>query len=522
MKKTLMITIVFIIVFSLINSGKPVSAVGSLYASPGGSTDGSCPITAPCTIQRALSRAASGDTIYLQSGTYIRAAEADQRVIWITTNITMIGSCDFSSGTANCSSSNPKSILDGEFERRVIFFQASGGDVSIKGVEIRNGNAYELTEGGCPSMGGYTTKGCGGGIHAQGLSSLTLQDVTFDNNYAALQSVGTTVSGFGGALHAYLIDTINIIQCNFSQNYATYQGLGYGGALNITDSSEEVNIEDSVFDQNACSSNIPSSLGCAIHLATSNVMNIDRNDFNMNNPYSTLGIEGSAIYVFNHQDFNLRGNQFTNHFGNSVVRVNKNPVGIIVDTIQQNTFWNNAVIDLINISGSSYYTNITNNFFGFGEAGRIDERGAPKRSGVALDAGTASNAYFYHNTFAKLDYGIKTNNYIALTINNNIFAYLRTEAVNIYGTYTSSDADTNLFYTAPTGDITDPHMITTDPYLVNVSIGDFHIQSNSGAKDHGLILGYSSDIDGQVRPVGIPDIGADEYMICNFLPILFR
>lgn len=522
MKRTSLIALVFILTFSLLNSVSPVTAAGPLYASPGGLNEGACPISAPCTIQRALTQATSGDTIYLESGTYFRVNEADQRVLWVNKSITLIGGCDFSSGVAVCSSANPRSILDGETERRVIYVQAADGTVSINGIDIRNGNAYELTDGGCASSGTYITKGCGGGIHAQNLSSLTLNDVSFIHNFAAFESIGTTTSGFGGGLYTYLSDTINIQNCRFEQNTATSQGYARGGAIYISTADTEVNIEHSVFDRNVCASNSLSSVGCAIHLNASTVINIERNDFNMNNPFSTLPFEGSAIHVTGHQDFNLIGNHFTNHFGDSVVFVQKNPVGEIVDTIHQNTFWNNTVIDLIDISGSSYYTNITNNFFGYGEAGRSDERGGPQRSGVALNAGTEGNAYFYHNTFAKLDNGINVNNWTNLTIKNNIFAYIRAEAVNRYGTGTSYTADTNLFYTAPLGDITDANKVTTNPYLVDVSTGDFHIQSNSGAKDHGLNLGYSRDVDGQQRPVGIPDIGADEYMICNFLPILFR
>lgn len=521
MKKTLIITLVFIITFSLLNVVNPATAAGLLYASPGGLNEGSCPISAPCTIQRALTRAASGDTIYLQSGTYIRVNEADQRVLWITKSVTLIGRCDFSSGVALCSPGNPKTILDGETERRVIYVQASGADVSINGVEIRNGNAFEL-EGGCPSSGTYVTKGCGGGIHASALSSLTLNEVSFIGNYGAFESLGTTMAGFGGGLYANLTHTINIHDCNFGLNTATSEGYATGGAIYISTADDEVNIKDSVFDQNVCSSNIPSSVGCAIQISNSNVINIERNDFNMNNPIYTLAIEGSALEISTHQDLNLIGNNFSNHFGGSVVRIYKGPVGEIVDTIHENTFWNNSVIDMIDISGTSYYTNITNNFFGYGEAGRMDERGGPLRSGVALDAGILANAYFYHNTFAKLDYGINVKDFITGTIKNNIFAYIRSEAVNIYGGGSSFTADTNLFYTAPLGEITDANKVTTNPYLVNVSTGDFHIQSNSGAKDHGLNLGYSRDVDGQLRPIGIPDIGADEYMICNFLPMIFR
>lgn len=524
MKRSVYLLFVIVIFASFYAApSQKANAATPLYASPGGDPTGAtCPITTPCTIQRALVRAASGDTIYLESGTYIRENEADLRVLWITKSITLVGSCDFSSGSAVCSPNNARSILDGETERRGIYIQASGSDIEINSVDIVNGNAYEITEGGCASVGSYTTKGCGGGIHAVYLSSLVLRDMSFSHNSAALESSGTTVAGFGGGLYTYLTNTLGIYDCTFDQNSATFEGYSKGGAIYISTAADEVNIEDSSFTENSCSSNMKEGNGCAIHVSASNVLNFTRNTFTRNNPFPTLMIEGSAIYVINNIDFNLRGNSFKDHYGGSVVYVIKNLLTEPVDTIHENKFWNNYATDAIDISGR-FLTNISNNFFGYGEVVRMDERGGPKRSGIALDALALSNTDIYHNTFAKLDYGINVGDYIDLSIKNNIFAYTWTEAVNIYGTFGTKDVNYNLFYgNLAIGDITDPHMVTTNPYLVSVSTGDFHIQSNSGAKDHGLNLGYSRDVDGQKRPVGIPDIGADEYMLQTFMPILIR
>ena len=524
MKRSVFLLFVIIIIVSLTGTQpQKVHAATSLYASPGGDPTGAtCPITTPCTIQRALVRAASGDTIYLQSGTYIRAIEADLRVLWINKSITLVGGCNFSSGSAVCSPNNARSILNGETERRVIFIQAGSIDVVINSVDVINGNAFEITDGSCASSGSYTTKGCGGGIHANNVSSLVLRDVSFSHNSAALESSGTAVAGFGGGLYTYLTNTIGIYDCTFDQNSATFEGYGVGGAIFIATAANEVNIEDSIFTENWCSSNMADSKGCAIYGQTSNVLNFDRNTFFRNNPFSTLLIEGSAIYLLNNSGFNLRGNSFTNQNGDSAVRVIKYLLTEPVDLIHENTFWNNEVIDAIDISGE-FLTNISNNFFGYGEVLRMEERGGPKRSGVALDATALSNTDIYHNTFAKLDYGLNVGDYIDLSIKNNIFAYTWTEAVNIYGTFGTKDINNNLFYSnLAIGDITDPNMVTTNPYLVSASTGNFHIQSNSGAKDHGLNLGYSRDVDGQKRPLGIPDIGADEYMLNRFMPLLFR
>lgn len=49
-----------------------------------------------------------------------------------------------------------------------------------------------------------------------------------------------------------------------------------------------------------------------------------------------------------------------------------------------------------------------------------------------------------------------------------------------------------------------------DPAFVNPAGGDYHIGVTSAARDVGLNIGVTPDIDGDVRDAQ-PDIGADEY-----------
>ena len=125
--KVVALTVVFALTLALLASlpGQPVSTVkaaGVLYAAADGILEGLCPITAPCTIQRAVSLASVGDTIYLESGTYTAPNEADTRVIWITKSLTLTGSCEFSGKGAVCSPANEPSIIYGELERRAISY----------------------------------------------------------------------------------------------------------------------------------------------------------------------------------------------------------------------------------------------------------------------------------------------------------------------------------------------------------------------------------------------------------------
>jgi parallel beta-helix repeat protein len=62
-----------------------------------------------------------------------------------------------------------------------------------------------------------------------------------------------------------------------------------------------------------------------------------------------------------------------------------------------------------------------------------------------------------------------------------------------------------------------------DPAFANPTAGDYHITATSAARDSGTNAGVTSDMDGDLRPVGGGyDIGADEYAISLRLPLIMR
>lgn len=77
------------------------------------------------------------------------------------------------------------------------------------------------------------------------------------------------------------------------------------------------------------------------------------------------------------------------------------------------------------------------------------------------------------------------------------------------------------------GTITHSNDHTGDPAFVAPDAGDYHISSSSAAIDAGVPVSVPDDIDGHPRPfdaddVGgnVFDIGADEYVIYIYLPVL--
>jgi hypothetical protein len=56
------------------------------------------------------------------------------------------------------------------------------------------------------------------------------------------------------------------------------------------------------------------------------------------------------------------------------------------------------------------------------------------------------------------------------------------------------------------------------PAFVDSGAGDYHIGPGSAAIDAGVDVGVTTDVDGELR-LGIPDIGADEYVQHTYLPV---
>jgi hypothetical protein len=89
--------------------------------------------------------------------------------------------------------------------------------------------------------------------------------------------------------------------------------------------------------------------------------------------------------------------------------------------------------------------------------------------------------------------------------------------------------DYNLFYgtgldTKVVGPVTSGgHSWSEDPELVDLSGGDYHILASSPAKDAAPCVGTRFDFDGDPRPVTAGcDIGADEYQVKVYLPLILR
>jgi hypothetical protein len=145
---------------------------------------------------------------------------------------------------------------------------------------------------------------------------------------------------------------------------------------------------------------------------------------------------------------------------------------------------------------------------------------ATRGAGVWLGGGASYpvDAALIHNTLvgrSSEGEGIWADAYVTATLVNDLLAGY---AVGITSTAPSSSTlsvDHSLFWNAD-DPIVGTNAVRADPQLD----ATYHLAAGSPARDAGAVVDVSSDIDGDPRPVGDYDIGADEYALQGFLPVL--
>jgi len=535
--------LLLIVMLFLVSQPTPVYAVSNWYASPGGTGD--CTIGNTCSLWYAVANANNGDTIYLTYGPYTAQLESDDEVLYIDKSLTIIGGCDPSFTTCELGYQYESSIFDGDNPgntwawTRVITIQGEPKfrpTVVLKNLHIVRGNGYGIVNDvPCISDGSSATVGCGGGIYANQVASLTIQNCSFYNNSGAIESfAGAPAAGYGGAIYLQDVSNIHIINNEFNSNQAYVSGRGYGGAIALVDVAEGVSdqleIKGNYFFDNDCGQVGTTTIdkGCGIYLVDSPKAYIVYNEFRENNTPSTPQLlVGAALYANNSGGLHILSNTFTGNWGSSAVEV-WNDSATPDDAFERNKFWDNDVNYLLNYNGI-YWVMIRNNFFGHNAPIRNDPLRGGGQTGIHLvTSGTPADnpsAWVFFNTFAALDTGFVSDDVVLVESYYNIFAHIDGTAV-VGGDSTA--VVKNLYWDNITNGDTGSMPVYADPNLVDVYSGDFHLAFTSAATDKASSgLGVpSEDIDMQVRPYGSGttpyDLGADELRLEIFLPMLFK
>lgn len=527
MKKIVVVLSILALLLSLLLSSAKATRGVQYYASPEGSGE-DCTIDAPCSLQNAVKKAQTGDFVYVHSGNYYAENSGDQHVLYIQGEFTLFGGCTWTTAfDVNCSPSTTPSILDGENERRAITIEGENTDVSIYGLTIRNGNAHGVNPTLCPLKSG-SALGCGGGIFAYDILSLTLGDITFDHNVASSDTTGAGTA-LGGALYAYDLHELYIYDSLFTENAAGTSGIGMGGAIYVEGATVSTtgSISDSIFTAN----NVPDSTwskGGGILIYHTGLFEIYRNSFIENNSLK-YKIDGAAVYFLEMgtSTFNFSENQLSGNFGQTILHSYTTPSSGSFNTIERNIFVDNSATSMIHLEGRNNHI-VRNNFITYNSLLR-DLRADYNNiylKGINPDQ---LLVYIYNNSLAGGADAISLDDYVVVYIKNSIIASSQ-NGINEFGTSVTATIDSNLFFGNDSDGSVGTNPFYGDPKFVNMSAGDLHILKGSAAIDRVSDgLGISDDIDTLgIRPFGSSptpyDIGADEYDLVNelFLPLVFR
>jgi hypothetical protein len=206
-------------------------AAGPWYVAPTGDDNNNCLSPAsPCgTINGAVGKASSGDTVYVSIGTYTGSGD---EVVLLDRDITISGGWD---GSFN--SVNELSVVDGEHLRKGILVN-NGVTAVVEGFTIQNGSAIQgggisLSGGGVYNGGTLTmnnvvitgnTAQNGGGIANGGGDSSSIGNLTLVNTWID----GNSASDAGGGIYNY-IGTLIANNTSITNNTAGDAG---GGIMN--------------------------------------------------------------------------------------------------------------------------------------------------------------------------------------------------------------------------------------------------------------------------------------------------
>ena len=485
-------------------AGSAWANAGMRYVSPDGDDAGDCADPGnPCrTVQRAVDVAADEDQILLATGSYTgvqnvpslnTATFTATQLVVITKSVTIRGGYTTTGWTRDLTAY--PTTLNAEGAGRVV---CTAGSISITldGLRISGGDATGL--GG--RLGGVTTFNVGGGLYSEG-ASLTLRDSFVVSNAAEHEGggmyvndgsvilSGTTISGnvsgdlgFGGG--AYLRSG----DASLTHNTFTFNSAGQGGG-GLYLSSIDATVGGNTFIHNEC-----------------------------------LWGNGGGLYLHNCQGTVERNSVLSNttrYYGGGM-RLSSSDASLDGNVIRFNACTH------ANGSGGGMYVNrggptLVNNVV-------ADNRSRRAGSGILV---ACASPHLLHNTFARNYDGDGTGLHVTgcslggpvyseVALTNTVvvshtvgITITGGSAVTVHGVLWYSNT---LAHVGGAGTVTVSDAITGAPAFVS---DGYHLTGGSPAIGNGVDGGVLRDIDTEPR-VGVPDLGADEYVLHIYLPYSLR
>jgi hypothetical protein len=547
---------------------------------PGCGTD-----VSPCrTLQYAIDLAAGGDEIRVASGVFtdVHTTGVLSQVAFIDRDLVVRGGYTVSNWIVSDPATNP-TILDACEQGRVLVVSGTV-TVSLEGLTITGGDAAGLggAIGGYDGGGGIfvysstvmidncaiysntassTGDGRGGGLYARG-SYIIASDNEIHENVASVGGGGglfeqsqslllagnevysNTATGRGGG-GLFVIDSDGAMVTN---NVLTANSADASGGGLFFYRSDGLEVSENVVVLNAAGTNgggmyfrycdqalVHSNMiwanrtldladgdGGGIHYADGVSSTFAANVINEN----TTPDDGGGMNIQQTTNITLTGNHIAGNQAGITTTANAGGGISIV--------WNSSDVYLM---GNTVYGNVSAAGGGVGMANNCYARMGnniftgnwSEISGAALWMNNGNSAELYHNTIAN-NAGIAGSAGIdirgsTLVLTNTILTS-HTIGIRVDGS-SAAMLDTTLWHatyteTTGAGSVVSATNYHGDPAFVDGEGGDCHITLGSAAINQARDIGVVTDIDNQQRPLGAPDIGADEFMLFIHLPLVVR
>jgi putative cofactor-binding repeat protein len=461
---------------------------GIRYVAPDGEDGGECDTVADrCrTVQWALDVAEPLDEIRVAAGVYTDPAGT---VAEIRETVTLLGGWD--SGFTIRDPGARVTTLDAQRRGRVVFVRTDSS-ATIDGFTITGGNATAE-----PLLVGR-----GGGIASRYADPIIQNNLIISNS----ASISPT-SGGGGGIYLLEASATALISGNRILSNTAYSASWSvaGGGLHLDRS--EATVQGNLIAGNRCTR---AGGGIFSEYGAARILN---NEIRANR----AGINGGGIYSRNLDRAVVQGNVVVDnaaayHGGGICAAYGTTP------TIVANHVLSNAGDQALALEGYGTYT-VTNNVIAHSSAGGLFLWDAT-RFGLIAHNTIAANGSFG----IRLDGGPMTP-----TIVNNVVALnaygIQVEGFGPSGTLDYNDVWGNTIqdYDLPGPLQPGPHSLQADPRFVAGGGDDFHLGVGSPCIDTGTPVGVTTDVDGDVRPIGPRvDIGADEARRRVYLPLVVR
>ncbi|MEQ1743809.1 MAG: choice-of-anchor Q domain-containing protein [Saprospiraceae bacterium] len=379
---------------------------------------------------------------------------------------------------------------------------------------------------------------------SQGIASPVLTNCAFTNNSAGYGGAVANKAEYGGVCAPVLTN------CTFNNNYA----LVNGGAMFNWD-----NISAPVLNNCTFSTNSAGNQGGAIfHQAEILTLNnCSLNNNTAENGGGLLVLAGGVLAT----DCTFSGNTATMTSGGAVdiwgfpseaftflrctfsdnSATNGGAVSLDIDY----TLTLEALFDRCTFSGNSATNGGALYTAGSHDAGtlnvtllncRLFDNTAGERGGAFCSGGNYGSGFskmyhctFYNNTATLGGGAVGTSNYIANQPTPSLHNCIAWNNSSTFGQTVNGQGGVLIQYSliqesgCPTGAGCGVSLYNLDPLFINVAAHDFHLQSNSPAKNTGANVPVTQDFDGTSRPQGPAfDMGAFEVpVVCPPGPVVF-